>query len=1214
MLSISAFGPFVVTWNGKALVRPLRGRMAALLAYLAAEQGSHRRAALISLFWPEAELSAARLNLRQTLFQLRALLKEATGVDFIDAGRDVVGFAPACPVRMTALEFGTPLPVCSKHDPILCADCFARLSELARYYVGPFLADMVLPECPDFEEWMLYKRDSLHRRALDLLMRLSDCQEQRGDRRAALASALRYVELEPWSEAGHLRAMRLYAQDGRCEAALAQYETCRRELERELGVAPCAELQRFAEGLCVDGLERTVSTADRRQVTVLYCEISAAEVEDPEDVLAVSSGLQARCADIIRRHAGHIAQAYSGGLLAYFGYPLAQENASVLAVRVARMLAAEARPELSVRVGGHSGLVVTAPESQRPDAIGATSGVAIRLRELAEAGDVVVSAETRRRTAGYFLFAKIGRRRLRGSPEPMEAFKVLGETGARHRLAAAERLSPFTGRTSELATLLGTWLQARRGKCNAALISGEAGIGKSRLVDALKQRLGESSGIVRELRCLAETKRSPLQPVTALLAELCGFLEEDDIATRLAKLDMFLTACVPGLAERSRSSIALVMGLANEDGPAPAAASDRSLQVALELLADVFCSLATRQPMLLVVEDMHWADESTVDLIRSLVERQASVPMFVLLTARPQWQPAWPGLNLMPLVPLGDAEVRALIETIRGDVEPGQLARIVACAEGVPLFAEELAAIEIGAGESFELPVNLQDLLMARLDSLGPARNLAQLAATAGREIKMAMLADLSGLAPQSLSEDIDCLRRSGLVQEMADGRLRFKHALVRDAAYRSQTRAVRQAAHRRVAEVLERRGKSAWQNAPEVLAQHWSEADEAIRAVPLWLAAGRRAASCFAHREAIAHFEAGTTLLVKLPESTERNRWELGLLLGLAQSEQVVWGYGRGRSAKLQADAEALLDRGGSGADLFSAVWGMWEGAGSRVDHREAVRLARRLVAIAESERAPALFAQGHYALGNSLFWYGDFTESRCQLEIALATLPAAEGAMLLRDNYGSIVAVGIHVYLSWVIWLQGDTELGEVHSAEALAIARASGDAYSLAFALTFAATLQRWQGNIKATLRLAEEGRTVASNCASAVFEAAMGMTCGWAAAMQGDVSAVTVIERSVNAIHTAMSAVVVPLLAPFAEVLLHRGEFTKALPILDEALVQVEAKQDRHYLAELHRMKGVCLLAQEQREAALVSFEAALAVAREQRAVAFERRALAMIVAD
>lgn len=1214
-LTISTLGPLAITWKGQA-IKLGNGKPAALLAYLASEPGQHLRETLADLFWPEQAVESARLNLRQTIFQLRNSLQKATGHDFIVASRQHIGLAQNDTLHLLGSNFGAPLPLCMQADANKCSTCLGQLSELADSYRGPFLAEFCLPDSPGFEEWLIYKRDALHRRALDLLTRLADCHEKQGKQRAALSFAQRYTELEPWSEAGHLRTMRLYVQNGQPEAALAQYETCRRVLESELGVRPNAELQHFAKSIrtrieSAPPEVDSIPSEERRQVTVLYCEISASGIDDPEDAIAILREPQARCRAIVRQHAGHVVQTYNGSLLAYFGYPQALENAALYAVRAAGALVAQSSPQLAVRIGIHSGLIVTSVNPAAPDAIGTTSGIAIRLRELADAGEIVVSAESRHRVTGYFHFARIGKHLLRKLSHTVEAFRVIGQTGACHRLAANSRLAPLTGRDPELARLFRTWAEARQGAFLALLLSGEAGIGKSRLVTTLIQRLDNGSGIVRELRCFPESRNSPLHPVITLLGEQSGWNAEDDATTRCDKLKSLLETHSPGLAKYGLPLLSRFTGLLPEMPLPPKACTPEELNGATcDLLSELLYSLSSRYPVLMVAEDLHWADDLTLDLLRRLVARQRPGPILLLVTARPEFRPDWPQLETMTLNPLPDADIARLIDALPCAMDDAKRQRIIELAEGIPLFAEELAAV--ADRSDCELPVTLHDLLMTRIDALGPARPLAQRAATLGREFDIDLLAASCELPSREFANAIRRLQDSGLVYETQGPCLQFRHALIQEVAYNSQTKAARKITHRRIAEALGTLRPDDCHDRPELLARHWSLAGEAARAVPLWLAAGRQAAERFAHHAAVAHYEAALCNLGDITPGSDRDRLEFTLLVGLAQSEQVVAGYGNSRSAELLERAITLLgSEVGQGEDLFRIVWGLWEGAGSRIGHREAVRLAERLIDIARAEHSPELLLQGEYALGNSLFWNGRLPAARHHLETALNMLPPAT-AQPLRDCYGSIVEVGIKVYLAWTLWLQGETESAEAYVNQAVVLARNYGDAYGTAFALTFAATLKRWQGNIPACRKLAEEGRQAAADSESAVFSAAMSMSLGWASVMAGEVSALPLIEQGIAAIRTAMRGVVVPLLAPYAEVLLHLNEANRALPILDEALAQAEATQDFHYLPELLRMKGLCLLACGRRKAALPCFKKARQAAVAQGASVFVQRAEAELI--
>lgn len=911
VLSLSAFGPLRILWNDQPVTGLGSGKLAALLVYLADEPGQHRRDTLADLFWPDLSAESARLNLRQTVFQLRSALTAATGRDFIVSSRDFLGIDPASPVRLSVADLVSPLPVCAGPRSAGCAACLSQLEARAEACQGGFLADLSLPGCPGFEAWLQVRREFYRQHQLNLLARLADCHAQCGSMRAALPFALGYLALAPLSEAGQLRAMRLLAGDGQPEAALAQFETFQRLLKRELGVAPGAPLLAFAQQLraaadvALPAPLPPKLPEDRRQVTVLYCSLLAEAVDDPEEAVLRLHGPQLRCEAIVRQLGGYLVQNYSGGLLAYFGYPQAQENAALYAVQAAQALVAEGTAQVTVGVGVHSGLILTSPEARMPDAIGTTSGIAIRLRDLACAGEVVVSAETRRRTAGYFRFADLMTASHQGLPKDIEVFRVVGVSGAKHRFApaeritigegevrqcfvAAEQLTPFTGRERELAQLMREWAKAQSGEFRPLIIQGEAGIGKSRLVNTLAGLLDPGSRIVKQ-RFFAETRHSSLHPVIAFYEDLCQFAPGDDDTVKLAKVAALLRARAPAFEARGLPLLAHMLGLAEEVRPPLPASSPEHLKAAtVELLADLLQPLVNPWTVLFVVEDMHWADASSLEALSILVNRRHPAPVLMLFTARPEWQSPWPDVDVMTLAPLPDSDVARMVGAVRADLAPPQLRHIVGQAEGIPLFAEELAAAHEG-GTADDLPANLQDVLMARLDRAGPARALAQLAATIGREFDPALLARIAELAPPAFEEAMGRLRGSGLVQETDDGRWQFKHALLQEAVYRSQTRMARQTAHRRVAQGLATHDHAVVRQRPELLAQHWSAANLAEQAVPCWLQAGQRAAKRFAHREALAHYKAGLRDLETLPPDATRDQLGLALQAGLTQSEQAL-------------------------------------------------------------------------------------------------------------------------------------------------------------------------------------------------------------------------------------------------------------------------------------------------------------------------------------
>jgi len=1005
--------------------------------------------------------------------------------------------------------------------------------------------------------------------------------------------------------------MHLYSINDQPEAALGQYEACRRILQRELGVLPGAETRAQADQIrlkqCGTAAAAPTPVEARRHVTLMHCELAAPGMSDPEDIAAVLAEPRARCEEIIHIHAGHLVQGSSIGLLACFGFPVALENTALCAVRAAHQIVAESFAGVEIRIGIHSGEIMASNHAGHLNIVGTTSGIAARLQLLASAGEVITSGEVRQSVAGYFQSVPLGRHQalLQG----YEAFRIEQETGASTRLAAAVRLSPFIGRSSEFMRLKRHWVEVRRGHFHSVLLHGDAGIGKSRLAGRLISFLNRGTGIVRELRCFPETSQSPFQAIIVLLTSIIGLAADDPVASKFEKLRHYLQTWGTDFTQRALPFLATMLGLKPADEHGTSGMTPAELKTAcIGMLVELLQHLSAQQPVLLVAEDMHWADASTQEVFASLSNGDPTLRVLLLMTARPEWSPNWPGVETLELKPLEANQIGEIVRAVRPDIPLLYLKRIIARAEGIPLFAEELAS----TAEEIHMPASVQELLMARLDQMGSASRLAQLAACVGREFELELLGRISGFAHADLRAALKHLQRRGLVVAMADQRLQFKHALVQEAAYQSQTRALRRAVHLQVAALLETDFRHLVGERAELVARHWAEGGAAAKAIPCWLQAGRHAERRFAHTEAIAHYDEGLRLIPDLAAGAARDHLEFALLLGLAQSEQAVNGYGQKRSAELLARAVTLQEQGcGDGAELFQALWGLWEGASSRTDHADAVRLARRMIEIAVREHNHCLQLQGHYALGNSLLWTGALTESRHELETAIAMEANADSQAPLRDCYGSIVPLGSRLYLSWVLWLMGETEQAESLSNTAIALAQACEDAYGLAFALTFAATLQRWQGNADAASHLATEGLAASGACKSAVFSAAFSMTIGWANVMRGDSSALADIEQGIEAMQVAMCGVTVPLLAPYAEALLHLQMIEKSLKVIEDALLLAEVKHDRHFLAELHRLQGVCLVSQGQVQPARTAFEKAIEVSRLQGAATLECRATAAL---
>ncbi len=1195
----------------------------ALLAYLAMEPArAHTRSSLAAMFWPDLAHDAALANLRQILHSLRQTLNAASpATPLLQVDRESVRLDAAAGLAVDAVQFSAaPSPCPATPDPAHCMSCIAGMEALERLLGGEFMDGFELPDCPGFEEWLQIQREAMHLHALARLVRLSDCHERMGACDKSLPFARRFLELEPWNEEGLRRVMRLLALNGQSANALARHEAFCRTLKKDLGALPADETHMLAERIkrgefspdrrrMADALPAAappLPAAERRQVTVLYCELVSVGVDDPDEALALLREPQARCSEIIRGKSGYLVQIRGGSLLAYFGYPQATENAARMAVQAALEVTRTAFAGLEVRASVHTGMVISG-DRHVPDAIGATSGLAIRLRQLADCGEVAISAATQRLVAGYFDCTSLGQQTLPGVTRPLEVFRVSRESGARDRLEAASALTPLIGRKREIASLRALWRDTLAGKGSVVLLRGEAGIGKSRLVLALKDSIPDQAARVRELRCVPEHSQSPFHPLTALFGFTLAFSLEDSPAAKFDKLAAYVEANYPKNDPDAVALLARMLGLpVRAPYREPASSPQQQRERTLAILLDRLCLIAARQPILLVVEDLHWADPSTLELLDLLIRRRHEVPILTVLAARPGFKPSWDE-SLVPTLPLNalsDADTTVLIKAVAPGIPPTSIPRIVERADGIPLFAEELAR-EIAATDQPAIPTTLHDLLMARLDGMGEAKTVAQLAAAIGREFSVDLLRKIAPFDEASLKALLTQLRDAGLLLGDIRRDMHFKHSLIRDTAYQSQTRDERAATHRRIGAALEAAGAGI---RPELLAQHWAAGGEIREAVAYWIAAGKLASQHSASQEALAHFKSGLALIEALPAGPERLRMELDLQIGLGSAATTSQGYASAEGAAADARAMALCSWQESGPEMFPAIWGLWASASSRDGYPHALELAQRLLRMAHQSGDPIHAVQGHFAVADTLYWQGEFQAAREHLEHARAAYLPAHHTRHVAD-FGEDAGVTSASYLSWVLWFLGFPDQARETSRQAVALARQLGHPYSLAYALTFAAILHCRLRQPAKALALAEETLELASQHDFPLWQIGALLSRGWAQVMQGKRDGIESLQHCVEATRAAMGGVTLVVLGPLVDAYNALSMADAARTMSDEALATGDTIGDHHIEAELHRLKGESLLAIADPDAvqAEACFHQALEICRRQRAKSLELRA-------
>lgn len=1208
LLQLKLLGGFALLLPGRVGDGLSYEKARGLLAFLALGATPQIRKHLAALFWPDLPASAALSNLRIVLLDLRKALNHGDGHP-LEVDRDVVRLDSAA-IRVDAVAFMQPLKECACRSGALpCNTCVEQLERRAALYEGDFLDGFSLPDCPEFEDWISLQREALRRIALERHRELAEIHEARCQLAPAIAHAQRYVAIARWDESGQRRLMRLFDRAGQSASALAQYESLRRLLAEDLAVQPEDDTRKLAESIArkaaaqesVDRPSLSVApvaapvTVERRQVTVVYCELSAPGADEAFDVLYP---LQQRWAERLVSRGGHVVQTYTGALLAYFGFPSASERAARDAMGAALEIVGDAPAGVSVRVGVHSGMVAGGGTQAVPDIVGTTTTLAIRLRLLAAPGSIVVSSDAACLVSGYFDFVPLGACQVAGLPTPVDTLRLVGETGAGDRLAAAAALTPLVGRHAELRLLSASWHRSRRGHPQFILVRGEAGIGKSRLLLEFRRSLQGEVHILRELRCSPEFSGSPFHPVATLIEQVLDLSDDDDDVERGTRLTTYLEARHRKLRPDERKVVAAMLQRLPDESVA--AAADSLRDALLSLLPKLLADLAERSPLLLIVEDLHWSDPSTLELMQRLLVVTGRAQIMVVFTARPEFAPSWPAqaVRELPLSRITVTETRTLVETLAPQLSADVVDCIADRADGVPLFAEELARMAAGSGAE-DIPATLQDLLASQLDRLGSAKQTAQLAATIGRSFSGELLRCVSPLAADVVGSHLATLVAANLLVPQRSNSYQFRHALIRDVAYQSQTNGVRQEAHRRLATALQRDTGRGMRSHPELVASHYEAAGEWSLAAAHWLAAANHASRHAANHEALHHYRAGLQLIGRLPAVPSTRRLEFDLQNGLGVTALAVDGYGSLQATQAHERAAALCENVADSPDRYRALWGLWASASSRAGYGHALDMAQHLLRVAEQSGNSVQLQQANFAMGNTLFWQGQLVNSRLHLETALAGCRPTHRAVHLAD-FGEDLRATATSYLSWVLELAGQPEEARRTSEAAVAHARQIHHPFSLGYALTFAALLHCRQGEPERAMAIGEEVLTLAATHDFPLWRIGGHLAHGWGSAVSGGEAGFEEISLCLEATRSVMSGVSLLVLNLLASAQLSCGRYSEALETIGQALATGRDLQDSHLEAELLRMKGDALigLSRANTAAARECYDAALALALDQ----------------
>jgi class 3 adenylate cyclase len=985
------------------------------------------------------------------------------------------------------------------------------------------------------------------------------------------------------------------------------------------------------------------NSAERRQVTVMFCDLVGSTALstrfDPEDLREIISAYHRAVADAITSFDGFVAKYMGDGVLIYFGYPRAHEDDAERAVR-AGLASIDAVSRLNVgaanlqaRVGIATGLVVIGDligegSAREQSVVGETPNLAARLQALATPAALVIDAITRQRVGELFDLEDLGPQKLAGFVEPQRAWRVLGQSREVSRFEALRSTTlPLVGRDEEVELLLRRWNQAQKGEGRVVLISGEPGIGKSRLTAALSEHIGAEPHTRLRYFCSPHHQDSALYPFIVQIEHAAGFIRDDAIEARLGKLGALLAP-----ATQDDDDYALLAELLSL--PSNATALNLSPQRKRERLFEALLKLVEaelrQRPVLMVFEDAHWIDPTSRELLDLTVDRVRRLPLLLTITFRPEFQPPWSGRSHVTSLALNRLDERhgeTLVQNLVGNaaLAPDVVAKIIERTDGVPLFLEELTkAMLESAGQKDQLvamptttspggpsvPATLHASLVARFDRLGPVpKEVAQIGSVLGREFAYNLIGPVAQLDARELEAALGQLGEAGLLfchGTAPHASYLFKHALVQDAAYSTLVRARRQELHGRVAAVLEQEFGDLVERRPELLAHHLTAAGEIPRATDQWLKAGQYAAARLAHLEAIRHFERGLAALTALDESHDRDKREIELQLARGLSLFTAKGFNSPEAADAYARARELAEQQGDSHELFMSVYGLWQsanGAGRIFDCR---RLSSRLQQLTANNADDELSLQAHHAAWATCVFAGDPAAAHEHSETG-CRLYDPERDSFHRHLYGGHdPGICARYFGAQAHWLLGYPEKGLALGAEALELGKRIAHPFSFAIALQYQAMIhldRREPGPALDRLEAAE--KIAAEQRLGFVLEPQL--LRGAALTLQG------ALEEAVACLREGLVGVVGTTrlrcygLAKLSDALSRQGEYNAALAAARDGLSAVEETGHRQWKAELHRLEGIALLNLNQCEESQSALEEALRVARTQMAKSYELRA-------
>ena len=1021
----------------------------------------------------------------------------------------------------------------------------------------------------------------------------------------------------------------------------------------------------IARGFSRGGADGTGLATDRApQLTVLFCDlvgsIALSARLDPEDFGAIIAGYRRCITETVACFDGFVARHHGDGAVVYFGYPHAHEDDAERAVQASLALvqavaALPTKEKLSARVGVATGVALVGDMSdsaisEEHGILGDTPNLAARLQSLAQPGGVIISDRTKTIAGPQFEYLDLGKVEIKGFAKPVAAWQVAGKTAVTSRSHALQSsdLLPLIGRDEEMELLLSRWKRAKSGEGQVVLLSGEAGIGKSRLTVALLEQLAREPHIRLRYFCSPQHTDSTLYPVIGEMLRAARFAHDDSPQAKTDKLDALLAQS--STSSQDAALFAEMLSLPN-DGRYPPVEVEPQLrrQKTLKALGSQVEALARINPVLMIFEDAHWTDPTSLEFFARVVDLAVSHRFLVLVTFRPEFSPPWTGrphVTALTLNRLTRRDIDFLIEGVVGNrsLPAGIRQDIIERTDGIPLFVEEMTKAVLDAegeseaqrafaGEStpvVAVPASLQASLMSRLDRLGSAKDVAQVGAAIGREFPHMLLAALVRKPKAELDSDLDRLIAAGLLFRQGTpphASYLFKHALVQDVAYSTLLREPRRVLHARIAEILESQFAEIAESQPELLARHYTKANLIEKSARLWGKAGQRSQERSALVEAAEQLSQALAQIATLPCTPDLRREQIILQVALLNTLMHVKGYGAPETKAAVAQVRALIEQAerlGETPDdpslLLSALFGQWIVNFINFNGDVARELAARFLALGEKEGTAVPLMIGHRTMASTLALMGDLVEAKAHYNEALALYRPAEHRRLMT-RFGQDLRVTCLAFRSMALWLLGYPEAALKDADCALMEARQIEHAATLMFTLNFPILVNTYCGNYHAANEHLKELVVLAEE-KGATFRKAEGvLRRGYILTLTGKATkAVEMVTSGIDLWRSAGSTIFTPeqefmLAIAYA----NSGQFDHAWRCIGEAMTAMQATKERWCEAEAHRVAGEIALKSPQRDVAKAQayFEHSLTIARAQQAKSWELRAamsLARLLSD